>query len=78
MGEGLLLDSDEIGKGLQGVHSGGLHGEDGTAGVTDELLEHGLGIVIVAVGEAGKGVERRVRRLLLKKIIIRVLFLPKC
>ena len=37
------------------MHGGRLHGEDGTAGVLDELVEHRLGVVVVAVGEPGEG-----------------------
>ena len=51
----ILLDGNEIGKGLQGMHGGRLHSEDGLAAVLDELLKHGLGIVVLAVSESCKG-----------------------
>ena len=37
------------------MYGGSLHSEDGTAAVFDELLEHGLSIVILTVGESGEG-----------------------
>ena len=49
-----LLDGDEVGEGLQGVHRGCLHGEDGLTAVFDKLVEHRLGIVILTIGESGK------------------------
>ena len=53
----MLVDGDEVGEGLQGMHGGGLHGHDGLAAVFDELLHDGLGIVVVAVGEACEGAD---------------------
>ena len=53
----MLGDGDEVGEGLQGMHGGGLHGHDGLAAVLHELLHDGLGIVVVAVGEACEGAD---------------------
>ena len=50
----MLLDGDEVGKGLQGMDGGCLHSEDGTAGVLDKLLQYGLCIVVFTIGETSK------------------------
>ena len=50
----VLLYGDEVGEGLQGVHGGRFHGEDGASAVTYELVEHGFGVVVFAVGQAGE------------------------
>ena len=54
---GILLDGDEVGEGLERMDRGGLHGEDRPSAVAYELLDDGLGIVVVAVGEAGEGAD---------------------
>lgn len=51
----MLLDGDEVGKGLQGVHGGRLHGKDGAAAVLLELLKYAFLVVFLLVVEAGKG-----------------------
>ena len=51
----VLVDGDEVGKGLERVSRGTLHGEYRFAAVTDELRENVLGIVGLAVLQAGKG-----------------------
>ena len=53
----VLLDGNEVGKGLQGVHGGSFHGEYGFAGVLHKLVVDGLCIVIVAVGKTSKGTD---------------------
>ena len=45
---------DEVGKALERVACGGFHGEDGSAGVLDELVEYDLVVVVVAVFKAGE------------------------
>ncbi len=51
----MLLNGDEVGKGLQGVHRSGLHSKDGTSAVLHELVDDGLGVVIFAVCQACEG-----------------------
>ena len=50
----MLLNGDEVGEGLKGVYSGRFHGEYGTAGIFDKLIQHRFCIVIFTVSEAGK------------------------
>ena len=52
---GVLADGYEVGKGLQGVNGGRLHGYHGLAAVAHELADHGFGIVVGAVGESCEG-----------------------
>ena len=51
----ILLDGDEVGKSLKGMHGGTLHEEHRTAAVLDELLEYLLFVVVLAALEAGEG-----------------------
>ena len=51
----VFLNGDEVGKRLKRMHGGCLHGKDGATAVLDELRNDCLGIVILAVGESGKG-----------------------
>ena len=50
----MLFDGNQVGKGLQGVSCGSLHGEDGFAAVLDKLIENLLVVVVFAVFKAGK------------------------
>ena len=51
----MFINGDEVGKRLKRMHGGCLHGKDGATAVLDELRNDCLGIVILAVGESGKG-----------------------
>ena len=51
----MLFDGNQVGKGLKGMYGGCFHGEDRTARVFDKLIQHCLGIVILAISETCKG-----------------------
>ena len=51
----VFINGDEVGKRLKRMHGGCLHGKDGATAVLNELRNDCLGIVILAVGESGKG-----------------------
>ena len=53
----VFLNGDEVGKCLERMHGGCLHGEDGTAAVLEELVIYGFGIVILTVCQSGKGTD---------------------
>ena len=50
----VLVDGDEVGKGLERMHRGSLHSHNGAAAVAHKLVDDGLGIVEVTVFEPGK------------------------
>ena len=53
----VFLNGDEVGKCLERMHGGCLHGEDGTAAILEELVIYGFGIVILSVCQSGKGTD---------------------
>ena len=50
----MLLDGDEVGKCLEWVNGSSLHGKNWAAAVLHELVDDGLGIIVVAVFQTGK------------------------
>ena len=51
----VLFNGDEVGKSLERMHRGTLHGEDRTTAVADKLIQDLFCIVSLATLEAGKG-----------------------
>ena len=50
----MLLDSDEVGKGLQGMHGSCLHGKDGATRIFDKLIQYRFSVIVFAVGKSCK------------------------